>query len=401
LNDTALPLRIAHVANEPFGLNVANGVQHVVYCLAQAQADLGAAVAVFTRDDRGMHVFGPESAARPHHATRTPAGFGALMRRRLLARYFEPALAENLFAWSPNFVHFHSVHGPQNVVLAAHLAGVAMPYCVTPHGALFPAALQRNKLKKVVFSGLFERHYLNAADFIHALGPSEADAIRRHSIRCPIVIAPNGLPPESRLSPSDPDALFRLDPSLGGRLILMFVGRLDPWQKGLDLLLRGFAQAGSSDAALVLVGPDHRGSRAALETLADELGVRSRVSFLEAAFGQDRANLLAAADVFVHPSRWEGLSLSVLAAAAAGKACLLTREADPFGEFERAESAFIVEAATTSIAEGLRRAVGVGREHLQLMGGRARHIAGSRFSWRAAAEETLRAYRQSLDRMVE
>ena len=33
------PLRIAHVINEPFGAESANGVQQVVYCLANALAD--------------------------------------------------------------------------------------------------------------------------------------------------------------------------------------------------------------------------------------------------------------------------------------------------------------------------------------------------------------------------
>ena len=46
-----MPLRIAHVTNEPFGLQAANGVQHVVYCLARAQAQVGESVAVFSRDD--------------------------------------------------------------------------------------------------------------------------------------------------------------------------------------------------------------------------------------------------------------------------------------------------------------------------------------------------------------
>ena len=35
------PLRIAHVINEPFGAESANGVQQVVYCLARAQAEIG------------------------------------------------------------------------------------------------------------------------------------------------------------------------------------------------------------------------------------------------------------------------------------------------------------------------------------------------------------------------
>ena len=136
----------------------------------------------------------------------------------------------------------------------------------------------------------------------------------------------------------------------------MFIGRLDAWQKGLDLLIEAFAQAGLREAGLVLVGPDYRGSRRELERLANRLGISSQLVFIGPAFGEDRANLFAAADVFVHPSRWEGLSLSVLAAAAAGKPCLITRDADPFGELERAQAAIFVETNVSSIAEGLRRA---------------------------------------------
>ena len=43
-----MPLRIAHVTNEAFGLDTANGVQQAVYCLARAQAEIGESVAVFS-----------------------------------------------------------------------------------------------------------------------------------------------------------------------------------------------------------------------------------------------------------------------------------------------------------------------------------------------------------------
>ena len=181
----------------------------------------------------------------------------------------------------------------------------------------------------------------------------------------PVVVVPNGLPPDATVKPSRPDALYDGRPWLRDLQVFMFIGRLDPWQKGLDLLIEGFASAGLRDAALVLVGPDCRGSRRTLATLADGLGVSSKLHFTGPAFGVARANLLAAADVFVHPSRWEGLSLSVLAAAAAGKPCLITREADPLGALERANAAVIVDASVSSIAAGLRRAATAGGEELR------------------------------------
>jgi glycosyltransferase involved in cell wall biosynthesis len=385
-----MQLRIAHVTNEPFGLEMASGVQHAVYCLAGAQAEAGESVAVFSRDDHAMHIVsgGGEPPRRDQRGNRA----GRSVRQWLLSGYFERHLADDILAWTPDIVHFHSVHIPQNVALAAYLRRVDIPYCVTAHGGLFPAALRRHRLKKSIFSLCFERPYLNEAQFIHALSRHETDVIQRHGVRRPIVTVPNGLPPGADIQPTQPDALYARFPWLRDRCVFMFIGRLDSRQKGLDLLLEAFADAGLRDTALVLVGPDYRGSRRALTRQVSQLDLSSRVIFIDAVFGQDRANLFAAADVFVHPSRWEGVSLSVLAAAVAGKPCLITREADPLGELEQAHAAFIVEPSVSSITEGLKRAAGVGRPVLREMGRRARHIADACFTWNAIAVRLIQAY---------
>jgi glycosyltransferase involved in cell wall biosynthesis len=177
----------------------------------------------------------------------------------------------------------------------------------------------------------------------------------------------------------------------------MFIGRLDPCQKGLDLLVEAFADAELAGAALVMVGPDWFGSQNALSARAARLEISSQVVFAGPAFGQDRANLFAGADVFVHPSRWEGLSLSVLAAAAAGKPCLITRDADPFGELARAQASFVVDANVASIAAGLRHAAALPAADLLAMGARARRAVTARFSWPAIAATLVEEYRCGLE----
>ena len=389
------PLRIAHISNEAYGFETANGVQQVVYRLTRAQAELGHAVAVFSRDDNAVNLLGSVESAFPA-SRRGRAPGERTVRERLLSRYLEHALLEKVLAWHPDIVHFHSVHIPQNVALAPHLCREGIPYCVTVHGALFPPALRRAWLKKIAFNLLFERHYLNEAQFIQAVNPRETDAIRRRGVNRTVLVVPNGLPPDSSARPARPSEPFMRRPQLRHRRVFMFVGRLDPWQKGLDLLLEAFARARLQDTSLVLVGPDFQGTRHQLETLADRLRISSAVEFMPPAFGEDRANLLAAADVFVHPSRWEGLSLSVLAAAAAGKPCLVTREADPLGELERAQAAIIVEASVASIADGLRRAASLGSNELQAMGRRAQRVASAHFSWPTVAAKLVEAYRGAI-----
>jgi glycosyltransferase involved in cell wall biosynthesis len=393
-----MALRIAHVANEPFGLEMASGVQHAVYCLAHAQAEAGESVAVFSRDDHAVHVLG-DSCELPRRNYVDPHPPQSSLRERLLWRHFERRLADDILAWSPDVVHFHSVHIPRNVALAVYLRRVGVPYCVTVHGGLFPAALRRHWLKKSIFSVCFERPYLNEAEFIHALSRQEADVIRRHGVRRPIVTVPNGLPPGANIRPTHPDALYADRPWLRDRHVFMFIGRLDTFHKGLDLLVRAFAHARLHKAALVLVGPDYRGSRRRLSRLAERVGILSSVVFIEAAFGPDRANLFAAADLFVHPSRWEGVSLSVLAAAAAGKPCLITREADPLGELERAQAALIVDANVSSIAAALRTATILDRQQLDVMGASARRVAESQFSWPKLASKLVQSYQAALARL--
>jgi glycosyltransferase involved in cell wall biosynthesis len=391
-----MPLRIAHVSNEAFGLGTANGVQQVVYCLARAQAEMGHAVAVFSRDDHAVNVLADNVELTPRTLRAVVSASKTSLRQRMLSRYFEQTLAKDLLAWQPDIVHFHSVHIPQNVALATHLGSLGIAYCVTVHGALFRAALRRGWLKKTLFDLFLERRYLNNARFVHALSPYETEVIRRRGVNRPIVVVPNGLPPDTDVPASKPDALYVENPGLQDQRVFMFVGRLDPWQKGLDLLVDAFAHAALPEASLVLVGPDWRGSRGALAGRAARLGISSRVVFIEPAFGQERANLFAAADVFVHPSRWEGLSLSVLAAAAAGKALMITREADPLGELERAQAAIVVEASVSSIATGLKQAATLSRQERHVMGTRARHVAETHFTWSSIAGTLVEAYRRGL-----
>lgn len=98
---------------------------------------------------------------------------------------------------------------------------------------------------------------------------------------------------------------------------IVFVGRLETAQKGLDLLLRAWALAGERVAGTLVVagtGPDEQELRA----LADELGVGSRTRFVGWVAGPAKAELLASARVVAVPSRFETFGIVAVEAAAAG-----------------------------------------------------------------------------------
>ncbi len=102
-----------------------------------------------------------------------------------------------------------------------------------------------------------------------------------------------------------------------GRPIVLTVERLDE-QKGHRYLLEAAAQLPEAQFVLAGDGP----LRSVLEAQAQALGVQGRVKFL--GYRTDISDLLAACDMFVLPSLYEGLPLSILEAMAAGKVVIAT-----------------------------------------------------------------------------
>jgi glycosyltransferase involved in cell wall biosynthesis len=388
------PLRIVHFTIGRCSPESANGIDKTVYHLSRAQAALGHDVAVFSLTRKpALPIPGVVVRAYPPRLPHvTVPGVRAVELVFSRAPFnVAPRLVEELIAWRPDVLHLHFVGMPQNVRLAVRARRAGVPYCVTIHGGLAPAALARNGWPKRLFAALAERRYLQRAAFVHATSPEDVAGLRAYGVSNVTVVAPNGVevPPHVDGPPTR---------EVDCRTFL-FLGRLDPEQKGLDLLLRGLARHagvwrdGGPTAGVVLVGPDWRGGRERLERLASELGVADRVSFTGAAFGAQKAALIDDADVFVHTSRWEGLSFSVLEAASRGKALLLTAPADPGGVFARSRAALAVDAEPSSIGDGIGRLLAVPADELRAMGARARAVVERDFSWPETARTLVDAYR--------
>jgi len=136
-------------------------------------------------------------------------------------------------------------------------------------------------------------------------------AERFHWPRAKIEVVYNAVEPQ-RFQGSGSEALR--EELTGGRErpLVLTSARLHE-QKGHAVLLRAATEVPGAVFAFAGDGPE----RAALEGLAAELGIADRVLFL----GErgDVAELLAACDVFALPSLYEGSSLALLEAMAAGR----------------------------------------------------------------------------------
>lgn len=301
-------------------------------------------------------------------------------------------LLNDIVTWQPDVVHLHFVHSLQNIALASFLRHHRIPYCVTINGGLAGAAQRRRWFVKRVVAILVERHYLNEAAFLHCISEEDAAGTLKYGTRNQIVVAPNGIDVGS-VPKGDNTYLTARFPVVTGKRTYLYIGRLDPQQKGLDILLRAFAAARNRETILILAGPDWRGNLRPLQTQAETLGVGQRVIFPGATFSQEKFDLLASADVFVHPSRWEaGVPFSVLEAAASGKPCLATPGSDPDGRLAAYGGGLVVPCDVRSVTAGLDHFADLTVADLKSMGQRARQLVEDEFAWERVTDRIVEAY---------
>jgi starch synthase (maltosyl-transferring) len=163
-------------------------------------------------------------------------------------------------------------------------------------------------------------NYLVARHVCVSQAVADFAATRMRLPQAKIVTIPNGVDVE-KFADADPlDA-----PELGvplGRRIISYVGRLDR-QKRLYWLLKRtpevFRRLPHHDLLLTGAGPDEP----RLRRLARRFGTADRVHF--AGWRADVSRILAAADLLVLTSAWEGMPNVVLEAMAAGRPVVATR----------------------------------------------------------------------------
>jgi glycosyltransferase involved in cell wall biosynthesis len=153
-----------------------------------------------------------------------------------------------------------------------------------------------------------------------------SEAVRRRALALlgvapeRVVTVRNGVDVDRFRTPARDRAAVRAEFAIPeGAPLLLAVGALGRC-KGQDLLIDALARTGSAPFALVV---GEGGARARLEEHAASLGLAARIRF--AGGRDDVRELLHAADLFVHPARWEGFGRVVAEAMAAGRPLIATR----------------------------------------------------------------------------
>lgn len=371
-------LKIVHVLRGRCNPDTANGVEKTIYNLAVHQNRLG----------HRIYIYGTTKKA----AINVPNIITESFAPHVIPFLPSKDLVQSIIELEPDMVHFHSVYVPEHALMAAHLRKLGINYVVTPHGGCAPELFAKKPLLRKLYRSLIELSFLNNAKFVHSVG--DTLAIKEFGVNSPIVEAPNGIDVSSLPDRSGEDPILEIKPEWRGRTIFTFIGRITILQKGLDLMIEAFAQSlrEGANASLVLVGPESGEDRRSLETMIIRLGIVEFVTFTGPVYGDKKFDYLKYSDFFVHSSRWEGLSFSIIEALAMGIPCLVTAAANPCGFIGPYNAGLEVAFNADDIARGFLHLSKLESGQIQEMNEQAKLLVERECHWEKIARTITAAY---------
>jgi len=282
----------------------------------------------------------------------------------------------------PDLVIFHEVYYPEYIVIYKVLKKNKIPYIIIPHGSLIKEAQHRKHIKKIIGNALFFNSYINNAHAIQCLSEDEMinTDFENHKFVCT-----NGINmPVKRKT--------RFDES---EIILTYIGRLDIYMKGIDLMIEAIRISSDflrkNNCKLHIYGPDHSNSHTLIKSLIHKNKVDDLVCLQNEVSGKSKELTLLNSDIFIQTSRAEAMSMGILEALSYGIPCLITRGTGIAKIVDKFDAGWTSETSVESVADKIRTAV-EDRASWQNKSNNAMNAAKHEFDWQRISDYTLRKY---------
>lgn len=286
----------------------------------------------------------------------------------------------------PDIVIFHQVYSLEYIKISKVLRREKIPYIIVPHGSLTTEAQKKKRIKKICGNLLFDPFIKHAAA-IQCLSETEKETTRWKVAK---FIGTNGyeLPTEQKQA-------FRAD-----KLKFVYIGRLDWFHKGLDILLDACkllkATPYRDQCEFHIYGPDFQGRYAHIEQMIAERSLNGFVTLKPAAFGEEKERILLDSDIFIQTSRFEGMPMGILEALSYGIPCLVTVGTTVGTFIENDHAGWVADTNVQSVYEQMIRALEE-RATLNEKSNGAIKLIAENFAWDKIARDTIKAYSEQAD----
>lgn len=217
----------------------------------------------------------------------------------------------------PDLVIFEGFYYIEHVKLATLLIKKNIPYIIIPRGALTKSAQKIKRIKKKIGNLLYFRKFVKNARAIQFLTESE----RRNSLNFgnkTKIIIPNIFNEE----------MYKKSFVDKQDLLGSFIGRLDPYHKGIDLLLMACQKLKNElfdhKIKINIYGPNRKGYGDKLKKIITSKGLSTVLEIHDPVYGLDKKKILRNSDFFIMTSRFEGQPMGLIEALSYSLPVLIT-----------------------------------------------------------------------------
>lgn len=370
------------------------GVLHVAHSLAKELQAQGHRVRVCTSNLADPQHVLDRNGNKWYTVDRVEVNYSPVV----LSRYWgiSPAMARRLWreaVWADVIlIHFHYQFAS---LIGGWIARLRRkPYIIFTHGSLnHYGVANRSRTRKQLYLNLLERRNFEQALFVAYHSQEEMDNSFQWG-RCQVVA--NGIDPEvfGQLPPAG--TFRRRYPKLDGKVVYLYLGRLDEG-KGLDLLLPAFRQLANErlHVQLVLAGGNERSYEATLRQMVVDLALSDQVTFTGLISGDDKLSALQDADVCVLPSRSEGLSIAMLEAMYMGLPVVVSDHVGLWRTIEAEQCGLVVPLDVTRLAVALRELAD--NPQRRQWGQRGHELVQRGYTWPVIARGLMERIEESLE----
>ena len=286
-----------------------------------------------------------------------------------------------------DLIHAHGTRANSNVLWAAQ--SLKIPVIYTIHGWSFHDD-QNALVKKVRILG--EKYLTSRSTLNISVSQSNKETGQKYFSSFRSVVVNNGI--DGKIF--NPDKKYKdirkeLNIPSEAKLVL-FLARFTH-QKQPIVLLKSFIEAVKKDPDLFLLMVGDGEQKAEAVEILNASGASKNV--LLSPFRQDVPDILAAADIFVLPSLWEGLPIALLEAMAMGKAIIASKVDGTKEIISHKENGYLIDIE--NLQDNLTKALLELSDNKNLreqMEKAARHTVKDRFNAVTMTEQIQKIYQQ-------
>lgn len=283
---------------------------------------------------------------------------------------------------TPDLVIFESFYYIDDVKIARWCRKKKIPYIVIPRSALTQKGQNQKRYKKIPANILLFKPMTKGAAAIQYLTKAELDDSGM-SWNKKFIVIPNGVYPAV-------ETKTWTQTSLHG----VYIGRFDPYQKGLDLLIEACETIKSelleAGVQIDLHGPERLGWQEKIRNEVREKGLNKIIFVKDGVFGEEKKRVLLNADFFLMTSRFEGHPMSMIEALSYGLPVFATKGTNMTDEIKKYNAGWTCDNTVDSIVNGLKILI-ISKNGLEELSKNALRLSYN-YNWDRLAKESHDEY---------